>query len=478
MTDQPKIFWQPHPGKQTLALKQTEFEILYGGARGGGKTDGGMAWLLRPFVDYPEIVHRYRALIIRKNAKDLRDWNDRAKLFYRNVGGKVVGSPPEIRFDNGALFRTGHIADANAYNQYIGHEYQRINWEELTQTSKEIDYLKVLSSCRSTNGIEPQIFCTTNPGNVGHVWVKKRWGIPDTPPPYRIKLIKDKETRRTRIFIPSKLKDNPTLVKSDPGYAAFLNGLPEPLRSAWKNGDWSVFSGQFFTQFHSVRHGIQPFKIAKHWDLIGGLDYGETAHTAFGLYTIDTANNWKIRIGEYYKPGLAPSENARNIVQFCKENKWTDGRLPSRIYADPSMWVKRKTDERREEKLTDKSPAEIFRDYDLFVMQANNDRIPGWSACRESLNEDKFKYFLGENDNFEELIPAQVHDQGKMDRGVEDLKKCAIDHIPDEWRYFTIMTRGDSVSAKDIQQEIEERDIKRKAESRMFETLDESINTH
>ena len=468
MANDPKIFWQPHPGKQTLALKQTAFEILYGGARGGGKTDGGMAWLLRPFVDYPEIVHRYRALIIRKNAKDLRDWNDRAKLFYRNVGGKVVGSPPEIRFANGALFRTGHIADANAYNQYIGHEYQRINWEELTQTPTEIDYLKVLSSCRSTNGIPPQIFATTNPGNVGHVWVKKRWGIPDTPPPYKIKIIKDKKTGRTRTFIPSKITDNPTLVKSDPGYSAFLNGLPEPLKSAWKNGDWSVFAGQFFTQFSRTKHGIEPFEIPKHWDLIGGLDYGTTAPTAFGLYTIDTASNDIIRIGEYYRPGLTASENARNIIQFCHDNKWTGGRLPSRIYADPSMKIKVKLDE-----YTQKSPMDIFNDFGLFLIEANNDRINGWQICKEALHENNFKYFIGENENFETLIPAQVHDKNK----VEDLDKCDIDHIADEWRYLMIMLRGKGVTAKEIQDDIEERDAKRKVE-RMFETLDDSINYH
>lgn len=467
MTDKPKIFWQPHPGKQTLALKQTAFEILYGGARGGGKTDGGMAWLLRPFVDYPEIVHKYRALIIRKNAKDLRDWNDRARLFYRNVGGKVVGSPPEIRFSNGALFRTGHIADSNAYNQYIGHEYQRINWEELTQTPTEIDYLKVLSSCRSTNGIAPQIFATTNPGNVGHVWTSKRWGIKGKPP-YKIKSITDPETGRTRIFIPSKISDNPTLVESDPGYAAFLNGLPEPLRSAWRDGDWSVFAGQYFSELSSIDHGIEPYEIPKHWDLIGGLDYGETAPTAFGLYTIDTANNWIIRVGEYYQAGRTASENARNIKQFCLENKWTGGRLPSRIYSDPSMWVKKKLDE-----YTQESPTDKFNEYGLFLLQANNDRIPRWRICKEALHEKTFKYFRGENPVFEELIPAQVHDENK----VEDVKKCDIDHVADEWGYLMIMLRGKGVTAKEIQDEIEDRDAKRKVE-RMFETLDESIDTH
>lgn len=467
MTDQPKIAWRPHAGKQEFALKQIAFELLMGGARGGTKTETGLAWMLRPFVDYPEFVRLYRALILRKNATDLGDWVDRAEIFYRPVGGRVAGNPPKIRFPNGAVFRTGHLADSKAYNKYIGHEYQRINWEELTQTPKEEDYLKVQSSCRSTNGIPPQMFCTTNPGNVGHKWVAKRWGIKGKPP-YKIKTIKDPITKRTRMFIPTKLSDNPTLMEKDPGYGAMLDGLPEPLRSAWRDGDWSVFAGQYFSELSSVTHGIEPYEIPKHWDLIGGLDYGETAPTAFGLYTIDTANNWIIRIGEYYRPGLTASENARNIVQFCKENKLTGGRLPSRIYSDPSMWIKKKLDE-----YTQESAADKFRQYGLHLMPANNDRIPGWRICKEAFHEGTFKYFRGENPVFEELMPAQIHDENK----VEDVKKCDIDHVADEVRYLMIMLRGKGVSAKEIQEDIEERDIKRNVE-RMFSSLDESIDTH
>ena len=60
-------YWTPHP-RQRKALRRREFEILYGGARGGGKTDAGMVWLL-----YDIANPRYRALVIRKNADDLSD---------------------------------------------------------------------------------------------------------------------------------------------------------------------------------------------------------------------------------------------------------------------------------------------------------------------------------------------------------------------------------------------------------------------
>ena len=42
------VAWQPHEGPQTEALSRSEFEILYGGSRGGGKTEAGLAWMVEP----------------------------------------------------------------------------------------------------------------------------------------------------------------------------------------------------------------------------------------------------------------------------------------------------------------------------------------------------------------------------------------------------------------------------------------------
>ncbi len=237
-----KIHWKPQP-KQAIALSRTENEILYGGARGGGKTDAGQAWLLYD-IDKP----KYRALVIRRNATDLDDWIDRAKNMYAPSGGVFSGDT--FTFPSGAKIRTGHLKDDNAYTKYQGHEYQKMLIEEVTHISSESNYEKLLGSCRSTiKEISPQIFCTTNPDGAGYVWVKERWNIPDFPSDNVV--TKDELTKRTRIFIPSRVQDNPTLMERDPEYIKYLESIQDDdLREAWLNGSWAgiTLKGAYYSK--------------------------------------------------------------------------------------------------------------------------------------------------------------------------------------------------------------------------------------
>jgi hypothetical protein len=230
-----KVHWKPQ-AKQIVALARSEEEVLYGGARGGGKTDAGQTWLL-----YDKDNPRYRALVIRRNADDLRDWVDRARRMYLPTGAEFAGNPAEIKFPSGAIIRTGHLKDENAYSKYQGHEYQKILIEELTHIPRESDYEKLLGSCRSTvPDIYPQVFATTNPDGPGYQWVKERWGIPDEPDKDKVYRTEDKKSGRSRVFVPSTVEDNPALMKADPGYVKYLESMnDEDLRKAWRNGSWS-----------------------------------------------------------------------------------------------------------------------------------------------------------------------------------------------------------------------------------------------
>ena len=253
------IAWQPNPGPQTWALQKIEKEILFGGQRGGGKTDAGIVFMGEPVQKFD----KYRGLVLRRNYTDLSDWIARAERLYYNLGGKLVGDT--VRFPSKAAILTGHLAQPDAYEKYQGHEYQRELIEELTHIPSEELFLKVLGSNRSTvDGLKPQFFGTTNPGGAGHRWVKRRFV--DTAQLYDREYIDStgkkvivKHGRRwidpknpllTRIFVPSRVEDNPFLFLNDPAYVAYLDSLPEELRQAWRNGSWDVYEtkGAYFSK--------------------------------------------------------------------------------------------------------------------------------------------------------------------------------------------------------------------------------------
>lgn len=264
-----KIIWTPHP-KQSLALSRWEDEILFGGARGGGKSDAGISWLLYD-VDKPY----YRALVIRRNADDLKDWIDRARIRFTPLGAVISGQPIEINFPSGAKIRTGHLKDENAYTKYQGHEYQKIVIEELTHIPREDDFEKLLGSNRSTNSIRPQVFATTNPDGIGHEWVKNRFRCNQ---PELGTII---DGKRTRIFIPSKLQDNPSL--SGTAYGDYLDSIKDPvLRQQWLEGSWDdipaegAFYGSIMRSLegHICEIPVEDLPVHTFWDL--GIDDATT----------------------------------------------------------------------------------------------------------------------------------------------------------------------------------------------------------
>ncbi len=291
--------WEPQP-KQSLALEQSAFEILYGGARGGGKTDTGMAFLLYD-KDHP----LYRALVIRKNADDLKDWADRAERFFARCGAVRKGTTPEFHFPSGAIIRTGHLKDDNAYMKYQGHEYQKILIEELCQIPQLLNYLMLIASCRSSvPELKPQVFCTANPDGPGHDWVKERFDIPDEPGDEPV-FCKDPVSRRWRVFIPARVEDNPALMSADPGYVSFLESLPDGLRQQWREGSWADFDlkGAYYTNemrqlAAEKRYRFVPFepllKVHTVWDL------GQSAGNAMaiGFYQVIST---ECRLIAYYQ---------------------------------------------------------------------------------------------------------------------------------------------------------------------------------
>lgn len=272
--------WKPNPGPQEFALRIPDncFEILYGGARGGGKTDAGIYWMIKLIArmgNMQTIRHPYfRGLVLRRSAKDLNDWLDRAQRVYAAFGGRLTDrqKSPTFVFPSGAKIVVGHMKDVS---NYLGHEYQRMLIEELTQLSTEITYTKLTGSCRSTiPEIKPQIFMTTNPGGRGHGWVRRRFV---SAAPWKT-FFRSPQTNRFCIFIPSRVEDNPKLMQNDPGYVEWLEGIKkvdEKLYRMWREGEWDAFEGQVFTEWQYQKHVFNDYWFnLQQTERIAGFDWG------------------------------------------------------------------------------------------------------------------------------------------------------------------------------------------------------------
>lgn len=408
--------WTPHSGAQTKALERGEFEVLYGGARGGGKTDAGLAWLMRDVTN-----PRYRALILRKNYDDLTDWLDRASKMYARYGAEIVGKPAIIRWPSGALFRTGHLKDRKSYEKYLGHEYQRLLIEELTLIAEERYYVEILGSCRSTiPELRPQVFCTTNPGNIGHLWVKQRFVDPapaGTP-------FKAEDTGRWRIFVPSTVDDNPTLANNDPFYVKMLDGLKktsEELWRAWRLGDWDIFVGQAFGEFRRDRHVVDrmPYPLEM-CDKIIGFDWGYNAPgCALWLAYDPDGHVWAYR--ELYQTKRNPEEWAQDIKKFTAHEKVQYMVLPHDCFSKLGGWD---------------SIAAIFERRKVAPIVRGQTQVKGARHVRKALlhrylgdHPDGTPYlqFLSTTQNTTRTIPALVIDE----RDIEDIDTTGEDHAYD-----------------------------------------------
>ena len=134
-------------------------------------------------------------------------------------------------------------------------------------------------------GIPPIIRSASNPGNIGHTWVRKRFVEPCKEGG---KLIKDSNSGEFRVFIPASVYDNPELMTKNPRYVKFLEMLPPAERAAKLLGDWWTFEGQVFQDWRrdpldgepeNAKHIIKPFTIPSFWPRILAIDWGYDALT-------------------------------------------------------------------------------------------------------------------------------------------------------------------------------------------------------
>ncbi|MCI8404066.1 MAG: Terminase-like family protein [Clostridia bacterium] len=438
------IIWKPQP-RQLEFMRRGEYEALYGGAAGGGKSDALVAEALRQ-VDIPH----YKAILFRKTFPEARELILKSQRIYPRVypKAKYNGSEHCWTFPSGARIYFGSMSNSTSYIRYQGLSFAFIGFDELTHfTRDEYEYLISRNRADGPN-VRVYIRATANPGGVGHGWVKERFITampPNTPYEFKSKVINPDgesiEVTRKRIFIPSSVFDNKELLKNDPNYLANLAMLPEAQKKALLYGDWNTFSGQVFTEWRDnpdgyrrrqFTHVIEPFEIPRHWRRYRSFDFGYSKPFAVQWWAVDTDGRvylYRQLYGCSEIPNTGVKWEPRRIAKEIRqiEDEQEKGNTIIGI-ADPSIWDKSRG--------SDGTVINMMEAEGVYFDKGKNDRISGKMQLHYRLAFDKngfpMMYVFNTCRQFIRTLPNLVYDSVR----VEDIDTAQEDHDYDACRYF------------------------------------------
>ncbi len=428
------IEYDPQP-KQALLHRVRANEILFGGAAGPGKSHAlrfeALLWCLR--------IPHLQAYLFRRTVPELEKNHVLPSLdqFPRHVGSYNVARRA-WEFKNGSRLHFCSCSTEKDVFRYQGAEIHLLLIDELTAlTEFQYDYLRARVRCSLDVPGKyrcriPGVVCATNPGGVGHGFVKARW-VDFAPPGVPTRAPKN-QGGMVRCHIPARLDDNPILKSRDPDYVHRLDALPEPLRTAYKDGRWDVFFGQAFA-FSRARHVVAPRPVPEHAPLYMSFDWGFGAPFSVGWWWVDQDGRL-FRFAEWYGFTGTPGQGLRMTdpllargIREREERQGLAGRSIIRL-AGPDCFAK-KPDYRGGGQ--GPSTAEEFAREGIYLTPGDPSRLLKIRQFHERLRQpdDASPPMLQVYDTCEQFIrtiPLLTADR----RNVEDIDTAGEDHVYDE----------------------------------------------
>lgn len=450
-----RLVWQPQPGPQKALIDCPLREVFFGGARGGGKTDGVLG-------KYALKAKRYgtgfNALFCRRELPMLDDAIARSHEIYGPLGANWNDQKKTWTFPTGGRLRFRPLERVQDADKYQGQNVSDACIEEagLYPDPKPID--RLFAVLRSAKGVPTQLVLTGNPGGAGQHWIRERY---IDPAPHGMKVLRrilPNGNEHRYVFIPSRIQDNRFLLENDPDYInnLYLVGSDQLVR-AWLDGDWSAIESAFFDCWNVRKHVIRPFPIPAHWMRFRSMDWGSMSPFSVGWWAVVSdeyvteegivlPRGCLVRYREWYggsRPNVGLKLTAEEVAAGIVEREARAGEIygeaessgrPRITYGvlDPSAFKE------------DGGPsiAERMARAGAWFRKADNTRIGnrgamgGWDQMRARLKGDAqgnpmMVCFSTCVDSIRS-IPSMQHDPDRP----EDMETSGVDdHCADEWRY-------------------------------------------
>jgi hypothetical protein len=454
------IWLQPRQLAASAAARQCDdpngpTAVGYGGARGGGKSH----WLLAQVGgDDCQRVAGLKCLLLRKVGKaNLESFEDLRRRVFPKLPHIYTSSRGHLTFENGSRVIAGHFQNESDIDAYLGLEYDVIGIEEATTLTWR-KYQNIRTCLRTSKpNWRPRIYCTTNPGGIGHAWFRREFidphvsrsrrgnethfaaptgqeelspGLASASEPTLGSRVKENPPSpggegkgegvvpvrkdHASVFIPATVSDNRFI---NPEYKNVLERLSGWQKRAWLHGDWDIAAGQFFTTFRRDVHVLNTLDEGCAIEWFAALDYGYTHYTVFLLGCKDGDGNLYI-VDEHAERFWLPERHSLAIRQMLHRHM---------LFPEKLRWIVAGTDcfSAQHDGTT---IAQQYAKFGLKLRPANTDRIHGWAEMLRLLGDPdaglKPRLFIHKRcARLIDCLPALQHDPHRP----EDILKVDVD---------------------------------------------------
>lgn len=345
LANEQAVIWKPLP-PQAVALSCPALEILYGGSKGGGKSDYLVACVLpvlelahRKWKETGLLQKKCRIICFRKNLEDIKDIIAKSFVLYpafdveMGVDGYNV-KEKQWTFSSGATVEFRHLDGPTDHEGYNGNEFVMILFDQVEQIPREA-YVFLVAQLRSSDPDYERVLgvrCTANPGGPHGAWVKENWRIDVCPEGGKIfsetiTLTDGRQVDTTRAFIRAFLKDNP-YINANGRYEALLRSKlsPEQVRQ-YLDGDFDCVSGAFFAHLlKPVIHFQKSRQLPASWEYMFGIDWGSDAPACCLWAALDPDGRMWV-IDELHQPGITGKIFGEAMREKYKYQKWSKDHL-------------------------------------------------------------------------------------------------------------------------------------------------------